>query len=155
VLSHLKRIGLDTIAYEDGLNSWPISERCRVLLAGAGNLLDSRNEDFGEKLISTLRDLLSVVRDQRSADRQIRALAMSQGIIGDSQSLFESFRQLVRVSKLSDVPVLITGESGTGKELFASALHALDPKRCHHSFIPINCAAVNPGVAESELFGHA
>jgi len=52
-----------------------------------------------------------------------------------------------------DVTVLVTGESGSGKELVARNLHALG-ERCEKSFVAINCAALSPGVLESELFGH-
>jgi transcriptional regulator with PAS, ATPase and Fis domain len=55
---------------------------------------------------------------------------------------------------LSDVPALITGETGTGKELLAHAVHQLDLKRCQGPFIALNCSAINPGLVESELFGH-
>ena len=79
---------------------------------------------------------------------------MRTASLGDSEALLEAFRNVVRMSKLSDLPVLITGESGTGKELFASALHALDPKRCQRPLVAVNCAAINAGIAESELFGH-
>jgi transcriptional regulator with GAF, ATPase, and Fis domain len=154
VISHLKDFGLKVIAYEQGLDSWPVSARCRALLAGAKYLLDSADANFRKTLLATLRELLAALHQRRGEETVIRNLARSHGIVGVSESLMDSFRQIIRASKLSDLPVLITGESGTGKELFASALHALDPKRCDHPFVPINCAAISAGVAESELFGH-
>lgn len=62
---------------------------------------------------------------------------------------------LEKVAKLAktDVPLLILGESGTGKELVARSLHEFSTHR-KGPFIPVNCAALNPGVLESELFGH-
>jgi DNA-binding NtrC family response regulator len=49
--------------------------------------------------------------------------------------------------------VLITGETGTGKEVWARLLHRLGP-RSNEAFIPVNCAALTPTLAESQLFGH-
>jgi transcriptional regulator with GAF, ATPase, and Fis domain len=77
-----------------------------------------------------------------------------QGIVGQSQAITAVFQTLLRVSPLSDLPILITGETGTGKELLAHAIHQLDPKRCDGPFMALNCAAISPGLAESELFGH-
>jgi DNA-binding NtrC family response regulator len=49
--------------------------------------------------------------------------------------------------------VLISGETGTGKEVWARMLQRLGPRH-DKPFIPVNCAALTPTLAESQLFGH-
>ena len=64
-----------------------------------------------------------------------------------------AIRAMVERIADTDATVLIRGESGVGKDLVARAIHAAS-RRCDGPFIKVNCAAVPPGVLESELFGH-
>lgn len=73
-------------------------------------------------------------------------------LIGSSPAMQRIFKQIALVAA-ADVPVLITGESGTGKELVARLLHQHSPRR-DKPFLPVCLAALNPGLVESELFGH-
>lgn len=76
----------------------------------------------------------------------------SDGIIGQSTTLAEVFRVLLKVAP-TDSTVLVTGESGTGKELLVRALHS-NSSRADKPFVPINCGAIPKELLESELFGH-
>ncbi|MBK8098860.1 MAG: sigma 54-interacting transcriptional regulator [Planctomycetes bacterium] len=73
-------------------------------------------------------------------------------IRGESPALLRALHLLDRIVD-AEFPVLLTGESGTGKEVVARALHAQGPRR-HGPFVAINVAAIQPGLLESELFGH-
>jgi len=73
-------------------------------------------------------------------------------IIGESFAA-QRLRDLVLTLAGSDVTVLITGDSGTGKEVLARNLHRFS-RRARQSFVSVNCAALAPGILESELFGH-
>ena len=75
-----------------------------------------------------------------------------RGLIGDSPAL-RQVQQLVARAAPADITVLVTGESGTGKELVARALHA-ESRRSRRAFLALNCAALPPELAETELFGH-
>jgi transcriptional regulator with GAF, ATPase, and Fis domain len=87
-------------------------------------------------------------------DRRITTTMNRLGIVGQSQAMLVVFRWVLRVATLSDLPTLILGETGTGKELLARAIFHLDPKRRAGPFVTVNCGAISPGLAETELFGH-
>lgn len=74
-------------------------------------------------------------------------------IIGNSKAIRNTLDIVDRVSESNRSTVLISGESGTGKELIARAIH-FSSSRKEAPFISVNCVAFNPGVLESELFGH-
>src|SRR5262249_32896949 len=73
-------------------------------------------------------------------------------IIG-SGPVVQQLLHFVKKVSASQSAVLIRGESGTGKELLARALHESSP-RAGKAFVKVHCAALSPGLLESELFGH-
>ncbi len=74
------------------------------------------------------------------------------GVVGSSPVMRQMFH-LVRKVSASESAVLLRGESGTGKEVLARALHEQSP-RAGKAFVKVHCAALSPGLLESELFGH-
>jgi transcriptional regulator with GAF, ATPase, and Fis domain len=61
--------------------------------------------------------------------------------------------ETVRKVAASETTVLLRGESGTGKELIAHVIHENSPRR-NGPLVTVHCAALAPGLLESELFGH-
>lgn len=74
-------------------------------------------------------------------------------LVGRSPAFAESLR-VARAAARSNAPVLILGESGTGKELCAQAIHQAS-QRSQRPLITVNCSAIVPELAASELFGYA
>src|SRR6185436_14830405 len=56
-------------------------------------------------------------------------------------------------ARAPETTVLLTGESGTGKGVAARAIHVLSLRK-DEPFVAIDCVALPPTLAESELFGH-
>jgi two-component system NtrC family response regulator len=117
--------------------------------------------DYISKPFSNDELLLSVSKaaQMSQTERQNRELRRSleeryglHNIIGRSKPMRQVLEMVDRVAP-SNSSVLITGESGTGKELVAQALHFASPRK-NGPFVSVNCMALNPGVLESELFGH-
>ncbi|WP_236872764.1 sigma-54 interaction domain-containing protein [Burkholderia sp. NRF60-BP8] len=62
---------------------------------------------------------------------------------------------LGRIEKIAPTraSVMIAGESGVGKDIVARRLHDLSARR-DGPFVPVNCGAIPPELAEAQLFGH-
>jgi two-component system response regulator HydG len=81
----------------------------------------------------------------------MKAQPTVENMIGDSAAMAKLRRLIGKVAKRVH-PVLIQGESGTGKELVARAVHA-QSDRNGRPFVVVDCGALPPTLAESELFG--
>ncbi len=122
----------------------------------------SRPEPNGKYTRTVLVDITDrVLAEQEKArlteqnlylQEEIKGIHNFEEIIGQSPALTAVLDNVRRVAP-TDSTVLITGETGTGKELIARALHS-NSRRKEKPLIKINCAALPPGLVESELFGH-
>ncbi len=73
-------------------------------------------------------------------------------VLGENPKVVQIARHAEKAAEVQ-CPVLVTGETGTGKEVWARLLHQLGPRR-DRPLLPVNCAALTPTLAESQLFGH-
>ena len=73
-------------------------------------------------------------------------------LVGESE-LIRQVRQDIEIAASLDLNVLIIGEPGTGKELVAHGIHKAS-NRAKKPFVAVNCAAINPSLIESALFGY-
>lgn len=106
--------------------------------------------DIDDAIALTQRGLQHA--QQQAGDTAPQPPPASAQIIGAAPAMQEVFRAIGRLSQ-SNMTVMINGASGTGKELIAQALHQHSP-RSNQPFIPLNMAAIQTDLIESELFGH-
>ena len=131
-----------------------LRSRCRVLLAGACDLLDSESQDFEQRIRKAVAELCRKELGRQAEADRLHQHMREVGAVGSSDAIRSVFRSVERVGPFSDLPVLITGETGTGKELVANAIRLQDRKRRDRAFVPVNCGAVSLELAGSDLFGH-
>ncbi len=107
-------------------------------------------------------ELELVVKRGVSHSRLLRENELLRSRIGDNSDVpvmvgadsgLAAVSSLIERVAATDATVLISGPSGTGKEVVARRVHYLSHRR-ENPFICVNCAALNAGLLESELFGH-
>ena len=105
-------------------------------------------------ILDTLQDFYQQL-NAVPAKAQANASVLDQFglLVGSSRSMLKLYRTLRKVA-ITEANVLIIGESGAGKELVANTLH-LASHRSEQPFVAINCGALSPELADSELFGHS
>lgn len=121
--------------------------------------MKSGAHDFLQKPIQLAQLGKSIQRAQEivSLRREIAHLRQAQHqsldfVLGSDPGMQSVYHQAQRAAA-AQVSVLITGETGTGKEILARAIHRMGP-RADKQMISINCAAIQPTILESELFGY-
>ena len=93
---------------------------------------------------------LDAAGERAGAGRWIQS--STPDIIGSNPAFRDVMDQALQLASY-DISVVLAGETGTGKEVVAGLIHSSSP-RSHKPFLAVNCAAVSPSLAESELFGH-
>ena len=137
-----------------------------IILITAHGDIDMAVDAMKRGAIDFIQKPLKLAQLAKSIDRASETVAMRRElahlrqfrsgqmdfIIGDSPQMKKVIDRAMRAAN-SSVSVLITGETGTGKEVLAKSIH-MSGQRANKPFIPINCAAIQETILESELFGH-
>ena len=136
--------------------SWPEDLVPRLRLIGevfANALMRKRNEESINRALTEIKNLKAQVEtDYHYLTEEIQLEHNYGDIVGKSRALQ---RILVKVDQVAptNTPVLLLGETGTGKGLIARSIHNASKHR-ERPLVQVNCAALSPGVIESEWFGH-
>lgn len=130
-----------------------VEDAVRAMRAGA--------EDYMMKPVSAEEILVRLERAfeltrlsseyQRLRDEMERMGGPLEPVVASEKmrAVIENFRRAAE----TEATVLVVGETGTGKEVCARFLHSRS-RRANGPFVAVSCAALAPGVVESELFGH-
>ena len=110
------------------------------------------NLDEIELVIKRIIEKNNLKSELKFLKEQLESSNKLEGVITNSFKMKRIIDVAARVAA-SKASVLILGESGTGKEVLARAIHYAS-KRKDKLFVPVNCAALNENLLESELFGH-
>jgi PAS domain S-box-containing protein len=122
-----------------------------------GSCVDIHDRKESEEALRLVMEELSRLKNQLHEENvylreEIEMEHNFSEIVGRSDAVKYVLHKIEQVAP-TDATALITGETGTGKELVARAIHGESPRRAR-PLVKVNCAALSPGLIESELFGH-
>jgi len=120
----------------------------RAMKSGAFEFFTKPFDD--EALLEAIRQ--AMLRYQVPNKGKKGAKQAPENIVGSSAALKTVLNRVTSVAP-TESTVLILGETGTGKELVAHAIHARS-QRSSRPLVSVNCAAIQPSLIASELFGH-
>jgi transcriptional regulator with PAS, ATPase and Fis domain len=105
-------------------------------------------QDLSNEEISVIESLFSVLEIR---DDTLRTMTIS-GVAIESEEMRHIIELIGRIAD-TEASVVLIGETGVGKSMFAKLIHETSERK-QMPFIEINCAAIQPGLIESELFGY-
>jgi len=152
LLEHIKKVSPDTpVIIITAFGS--IEMAVQTMHKGAFNFI-AKPFDRDTLILSCEKALeLKGLRSKtRHLTKEVNRLTGTAGIVTASSTMKELLDTASRAAN-SEANILISGESGTGKELLARLIHQNSP-RSNDPMVIVNCAAIPPGLVESELFGH-
>lgn len=127
----------------------------RAMERGAYDFLEKPAESG--RLVEVVRRALEkrrLVLENRALREKLADLdrGADELILGDAPASL-AYRDRLHAIAGAEADVLIEGETGAGKEGAARAIHAWSD-RSEGPFVAVNCGALPPEIAASELFGH-
>jgi len=135
----------------------PVKNREGVVV-GVLQVLNKRLGDFTDEDLKLLQELARQTEEVLehtsllSPEKGAQLSSPFNHLLGSGPVMRGLFEKL-EAACTTDVTVLLRGETGTGKNLAARAIHE-NSERGGRPFVVVDCAALPPGLIESELFGH-
>jgi DNA-binding NtrC family response regulator len=112
-----------------------------VSVSGASTFDAAKVLRFASTIGIVVRDVLAFSRALLNVDGELVA----------GEAAANALRDAERIAARGG-SILLRGESGTGKEVFAARFRRAS-RHASGPFVPVNCAAIGPGLAERLLFG--